>query len=373
MNITLEIHDYAIHVLCDIKITDNYYSFALNQKLKIKNIYNNGKVVCIDSCEFLDVDFRPKMCKYQLIDLSPGTLNIEYERELSGWFLFMQKELFHFSFYNAWYPTMLSHEETYEIDLAYDNQYELIQGIYNPSLNTWHYTTQNQDFVDCNIMLINKKYAIKLNVDNAVIWYFENDQKDAAKTFCNTLKDVSNFYYQLYGYHKSGDLTIVLLPEKYKGMGAYQRTGLTVFAETIKSNDWITHSISHEIGHNYANGASCTSWEDWLNETHAEWNALLFELKHNPQLFDKLMQLKSNQYKGDYQIKPLGETRPEDVHETGTLIYYDIYQQLGEEAIITLLKTFDSLEIKDTAHYLEELSKKDNDLFLLLSSKLNIK
>ena len=53
--------------------------------------------------------------------------------------------------------------------------------------------------------------------------------------------------------------------------------------------------------------------------------------------------------------------------------YYDIYQQLGEEAIITLLKTFDSLEIKDTAHYLEELSKKDNDLFLLLSSKLNIK
>ena len=82
------------------------------------------------------------------------------------------------------------------------------------------------------------------------------------------------------------------------------------------------------------------------------------------------MQSRKKKYSGDYKIRPNGESRPSDVHETGTLIYYEIYQHLGAGAIITLLKTFDALQIKDTEHFMQALSKEDRTLYVLLLSKL---
>lgn len=370
MNIDLRINGDTIKALCDIQVAKKYYRFSLNSTLKIIKVTNNGCPVEIEPCEIITVEFRPPMRQYQLNNLIPGRLLIEYEGELTGWFLFMTDELLHFSFYNAWYPTLLEHEDVYEITLQCDERYEMVQGIYNQQSHTWYYSTKNQSFTDCNIMLINKEKAKKLIAGNTIIWYFQKEQEEAAKVFYNTFSKLSDFYFELYGYHNSMESIIVFLPDKYPGMGAYQRTGLTVFAETSNNLEWLSHVLSHEMGHGYSNGASCTSWEDWINETHAEWNALLYELKYNPQFFERLMQSRKKKYSGDYKIRPNGESRPSDVHETGTLIYYEIYQHLGAGAIITLLKTFDALQIKDTEHFMQALSKEDRTLYVLLLSKL---
>ena len=85
-----------------------------------------------------------------------------------------------------------------------------------------------------------------------------------------------------------------------------------------------------------------------------------------------MLESKEKNYKGNYSIKPDGDKRPYDVHETGTLIYYDIYKQLGEKSIISLLKTFDGVQVKDTAHYLDVLFEKDATLFQILSLRLRL-
>lgn len=34
--------------------------------------------------------------------------------------------------------------------------------------------------------------------------------------------------------------------------------------------------LAHEMGHSYAFGADANTWQDWLNETHAEWSAMTY-------------------------------------------------------------------------------------------------
>ena len=92
MNIDLRINDGTIKALCDIQVAKKSYSFSLSSTLKIIKVMNNGCPVEIESSKIIEVEFRPQMRQYQLINLIPGRLVIEYEGELTGWFLFMTDE-----------------------------------------------------------------------------------------------------------------------------------------------------------------------------------------------------------------------------------------------------------------------------------------
>ena len=372
MNIYLKIENDEICVLCNVQVSKPSFTFALCHSLSVKRIENNGIPAKVESISSLQTEFRPAMKQYNIGELEKGNLLIEYGGRLDGWFLFMQEDIYHFSFYNSWYPVLLEQEESYEIDLRCNECYELIQGKYDLQKRVWHYSTVGQTFVDCNILLINKEKAHKCGMENAAVWYFQDQQSEIAEKFANIVTEANVFYNNLYGYNNQNGSTIVLLPEKYKGMGAYQRTGLTVFADTNLNLEWITHVLCHELGHAYANGAECTTWEDWLNETHAEWNALLYELENRPQFFQRLMETKEKNYQGNYLVKPDGENRPDNVHETGTLIYYEIYKQMGKEAIVNLLKTFDGMKVKNTSYFLKALREKEPNLYRLLALKANL-
>ena len=370
MNIDLKWQGNSIFVQCDIAITQGEYQFSLNDLLRITKIRNNETDTEIDSQQHVNLPFRPLLRQYQMKKLAPGVLHVEYEGQLNGNFLFMEENIRLFGFYNAWYPLVTGGDEVYDITVHGDDRYELIQGAYEPESGVWKYSTGGQQFVDCHIMLINKEKACRLTAEYADIWYFHQEQEKVAWAFFRGFSQVSEFYRQLYGRGIAGKSIIVLLPEKYKGMGAYQRTGLTVFAEVSENTERLQHVLFHEIGHNYATGASCTSWEDWLNETHAEWSALLYEQKYHPAFFEQLMQEKRRRYTGSYRLKPDGENRPWDVHQTGTLIYDDIYRQFGAEAVEMLLKTFDELTVKDTEHFLQALAKENEVLYEMLQSKI---
>ena len=366
MNIDLELHGEKIYVKCNMHLTQSECRFALNSLLKITKIRNNDADAVITSEQIVNMPFRPPLRQYQLDNLVPGVLYVEYEGCLNGNFLFMEENIKLFGFYNAWYPLVADDEEPYEVTVHADKEYELIQGVYDPASSTWAYSTKDQDFVDCHIMLINREKACRLTAEHVDIRYFHKEQEKAAQAFFRGFSEVYEFYKNLYGHGIAGNSTIVLLPEKYRGMGAYQRTGLTVFAEVCENTEWLLHMLFHELGHNYATGAPCTSWEDWLNETHAEWSALLYELKYHPAFFEQLMQVRQQRYTGTYRLKPDGENRPQDVHQTGTLIYENIYRQFGTEAIVTLLQTFDELKVKDTAHFLQALAEKNHTLCKIL-------
>ena len=101
------------------------------------------------------------------------------------------------------------------------------------------------------------------------------------------------------------------------------------------------HILAHEIGHAYAAGADTISYHDWLNETHAEWSALLYLEKFRRKLFEDLtekMEAESRASDKTLCLRECGDRRPDNVHRTGTLIYYRIFKEYGEEVIAVLVE-----------------------------------
>lgn len=350
MKLDLKIINDEIYVKCEVIVTKDHYSFALLHTLQATQFKNNDRYVnsiCKEECS---MKFQPPMIKYTFQDLQEGVLSFEYCGKLEGPFLFMQEELIHMSYYNGWYPIGYDVIEEYDITVHCDSSYELIHGQFDKEENVWFYTTRHQTIVDCNIILINKSQALSYINEKVHIYYFDENHKEYMQKYFDRYISVYEYYVSLYENDKIGFNSIVFLPEKYQ-FGAYKRDHLIVFSEFEKD----LHTLAHEIAHAYASGANVNSWEDWLNETHAEWSALLYEEEHNLSYFEHLLKERYRGYKGNYKLNALSDQRPDDVHETGTLIYYEIYKKYGKDAIKTLLKIFDQLENKNTDSFLRQL------------------
>lgn len=367
MKLYVKINGKQIHVQCEEEINSDRYNFALAETLNVCNVKNNSKSVSPIIQDY-EIQFLPGMKKYELRDLENGILSFEYSGTLEGYFLFMQEEIYHFSIYNGWYPMEFDARGNYNITLEVDDTYELINGVYENKV--WTYTTEHQSIQDCNILLVYKEKAFYYVNKNVSLYYFDRKVQIYMKKFMEKYSSIYNFYAEFYGTDKIHHTSIVFLPERYQ-IGAYKRDNLIVYSELLDDTYEDMHRLAHEMAHAYAIGAETNTWEDWLNETHAEWSALLYEFENEPSSFEKSIKEKMSEI--DIKngcLKPDGNKRPENVHEAGTLIYYDIYLEYGIESIKILLKTFDELENKNTYDFIEALARKDMSLARIIESNV---
>ncbi len=139
----------------------------------------------------------------------------------------------------------------------------------------------------------------------------------------------------------------------------YGRRGLlwcSTFGETETD---IIALWAHETAHNWCHGADTNSWEDWLNETTAEWAALLFALKsNNKKLFNQILMPKINCYPNLPSIRTTNGSRPAGVHDKGTVLFYKIYLETNFETMEKVLRCFTDLRIKNTHNFIKRLRHK---------------
>ena len=355
MKIEAVISKEHINNCCTQAVEQTQYTFALSAKLHLVGVFNNGQPVEGVEAEECEMAFRPAMKKYTVKGLHSGELCISYGGVPEGYFLFMQDELIHMSLYNGWYPVGFDVTEEYDIFLTCDDCYQMINAEYCNESHKWFYSTRGQKIADCNLMLINKELAYSRQSSKVDIFYFDSKRSEYVESFFQSYGKICDFYRKLYGMDKLQHLTIVFLPEK-ENIGAYKRDKLIVFSHIDPDLERSLHTLAHEAAHAYAVGADTNTFEDWLNETHAEWSALLYELDHNPAILDRLIEEKrQDNGNASYSLKPCGEGRPDNVHEAGTLLYYEIYMKYGKNVISELLKIFDSLEEKTTAVFIEKI------------------
>lgn len=370
MKLDIKIKGKEIFVKCKIEVEKNIYSFTLCESLNITKIKNNNVDVTPVSVEIYELQFRPVMKKYSFNNLENGLLTFEYYGNINGSFLYMQEEIYHFSFYNGWYPIGFDVKEEYEVTIDINDNYELVNGFYDREHSVWKYSTKSQKLLkDCNILLINKEKSFKYVNNNFNLYYFNFNYEKYIKEFFDKYISIYNYYVNFYEEDMIEKTTIIFLPEKYK-LGGYKRDNLIVFSEFSEDIDEKMHSLAHEMAHSYACGADTDIWEDWLNETHAEWSAILYEFENNKRLFEKSIKNIMSMYNSNIILKPNGIERPDDVHEAGTILYYDIYKKYGIDKIKLLLKTFHQLKDKNTSAFLNELAKKDTVVTKIIESKI---
>lgn len=120
---------------------------------------------------------------------------------------------------------------------------------------------------------------------------------------------------------------------------------------------FLAHELhTHTYAYNWFSGADTDTWEDWLNETGAEWATLLFSFEISEGAFNEKVEYYQNNYKSTPIIKSPDGSRPSSgVHQRGTAMFYEIYKKYGKETIIMILQTFVELKIKTTAKLLQAL------------------
>ncbi len=355
MYLDVRITEGLLDVACSVRVGTDEVFFSLAHSFSVYSVTDGGEPIFFESVPCEQDPFRPQKNGYTVRNVKNGDIVIRYRGTVDWYFGYLRDDLIHFSYYNCWYPEEFMFEDGAEVSIHIDDTWTVVGGAYDPGMELWRYhTPKKQRIKDCNVLALNRKYYSA--VDSAYLNVFcKKGKEDICQGYISLFRSVCDFYVSLYGKNKvkKTNLVFIDVPDRH---GAYFRTGLIVNSNPPGLVPGERHGLAHEIGHAYGGGADTNSWEDWLNETTAEWSALLYDKEHDPEAYEKALN-EHRQWHGNgpLRLREAGDARADNVHETGTLIYENIYRQYGSSAIKTLLVTFDTIETKNTESFLNAL------------------
>lgn len=191
--------------------------------------------------------------------------------------------------------------------------------------------------------------------------------EEAHKTLAEDISRYSNLIlskYASFGRIDGSNISIVIAPRE--DGGGYCRSNLIVLTPNDNLDDDIRYFkyIAHELAHLWWCKATFNSWEDWLNESFAEYSALLV-------LRDIFGEDEFNQRIEKYKAKAEGlppimgidrgeEKAYEVLYIKGPLLLYELERTTGREKFIELLNIIHLGNIDTTEKFLAKLGNLTN-------------
>ncbi|MFI3255605.1 MAG: hypothetical protein R3Y63_14935 [Eubacteriales bacterium] len=284
-------------------------------------------------------------------------ITISYHGEISGWCNVLEERRIALSMYSAWYIFETSLPLTYLFYMKNMEDYNVINGRYDDSEKAWVYGETDHDIG--NLIALKKDVYLMEKGEGIEYYYFNKAEKSIGKSFTQYYQEIFEYYNTELGSREKQTLRIVSI-DREDGSGAYFRKELVVIdkmpviADEHNIRMTAIRFLGHELAHNWFMEADTSSWEDWLNETGAEWSLLSFAHKiDEKQLFEKQIAYARNNYMDSPVIKPEDLSRPSTgVHSRGVMLFYEIFQKYGIDKINVILKVLANLEITTTSNFL---------------------
>lgn len=356
LNIDLSFENNEIQAKAKFLLKDDTEDicFSLNKTLKIIKITDEYGNEYIPQCEDISFQFRPELKKYT-INSGPGVkeITVEYGGKITnGYHNVISDDCIALNWYSGWYPqkpfngTNNLFEDT-AVNIKNIENYNVIKGTRSGS--TWTYKP-----LDFDVNIIAMKNYEEIRYDFLSLTYLKRCENSLSEKYKEYPGKILDYYRNIYEFDTLPHMDIVILPNTNPYDG-YTRKQLIVLGGFCENITWVIKLIAHEIAHIWCTGADVCSWEDWLNETFAEWSALLF-IADNVGIpeFEKIINL--HRRENLPPIKTADGKRPEKgVHDQGTLMIYELYSLYGKELIIKLLKIYNKLQIKTTSEFLSAL------------------
>jgi hypothetical protein len=334
----------------------NTFRFFLGSGLLVTNVLADKKSIDFEQSKTLQLLYRDEVREVSLYsDNEFSELEISYEGIPSGWCTTINSSIKAICTYSCWYPLLSIQDSVdYMIRVSIEDGFEIVNSTQTEE-NAWKYGCSGYD--TGNILAFNKMHYKSEAAPGIRVLYRHEEEAGMARHM-NDLFTHALSYYANDLYHSDTTEEFTILSLGVEECGAYVRKGLIVFPRLYTENgerdfeeakDEITAILLHEIAHIWCKGADVTSWEDWLNETTAEWSAYLYMIDNDrSDLFIKMITRKIDEYVSFPAIRiPSGE-RSNGVHHKGTVLLYWLYQRYGIDAIRVLLRSFVSLKIKNT-------------------------
>jgi hypothetical protein len=272
--------------------------------------------------------------------------------------------------YDAWFP--MQHESrsfTYDVSITVDPTWQVSGGgqLTRASVGKWRLQQAIGTF-DINIVASRSLRNFTLE-DSALplrIDYVGLDG-DTVKRMGRTTTAIASQFAAWFGDTASEGLTIVFA-DRSRG-GGYSRPGFICYERAYMSRlpeAELSAALAHEIAHLWWSGAPVETWEDWLNESFAEYAAAMFvRTFHGQKAFDSRLSDYRKETTDTRAIRGIDRKSPQAyaaLYKKGPLILHQLEKAMGQEAFGRFLAALIQEEIHSTERLLsrlEEFSSRD--------------
>lgn len=294
-----------------------------------------------------------------------GTIHIAYETPVEGWDNCIRGDLIAISLYSHAFPAYLpcyiknsicylkSGFEGYEVYEAYLDR---ITGLYAKK-------TKKLFGEIVNIIGIPKEQVRIYQQGKIQVIYRDDCNCESVFESVSIGLQAFQYYREIFFQSDISKIDVVVLGNGDLG-GAYNREHLIVLGEPPASmpteelkNMLMYQMFAHELGHIWFGRAEVSGFEDWLNETGAEWSALLFLLHIGKKdMFDKWIAMHyDNHRRLGEAIRPKDFHHPDAIHDSGVVLFHMLYEKYGENAVLCILQILSKMEQQNTDAFLAQV------------------
>jgi hypothetical protein len=264
--------------------------------------------------------------------------------------------------YGAWFPFNPDYGEfTYSVLVSVPESLK-VAGLGKGSRTRKGWLLDEKDKVNDIVVIASprlKSSFVRKGELRITLHYVELNQvfKDYLRENVSWLLDT---FQSWFGGTSTKEITIVVLPSfRVKG-GGYTRKGFVVLCPEEKPNEESFRYIAHEIAHLWWMNAPSASWEDWLNESFAEYSALMaLRERFSDETFQEFLRRKSEKVKGLPSIHGLqreDEKAFNVLYNKGPALLGKLESQIGNEKFLRILRESSARKVRRTSDFLDILN-----------------
>lgn len=266
--------------------------------------------------------------------------------------------------YTPWFPYQPTIENlTYQVDVKIDPQYQVISMGKTKKIDNHWQILQESPKRDIIIMAAKKIHTkdIQKNGLSVDINYTAMSDSTAVDIIGGGLWILEN-YRKWFGDIKAHRASIVIAPRSMGG--GYARRGFVVLTQ-FEDVDYYQNRIgyfkyiAHEFSHLWWSKAPTASWEDWLNESFAEYSALIaVREKFGNEPFEDLIQEKRKKSKDLPAIKGIDRMNKNAhsvLYDKACVYLHELETEIGKDNFLKLLKQLTINKVNSTEQFLKVL------------------
>lgn len=273
------------------------------------------------------------------------------------------REFVELSLYSNWFPLTDSifRKTIFDVNLSIDNGYKVVS---SPDLikeDSRYKIKQKSQYGDCTIIASSKLKTIENNNEEVSVYYIRSKHKAVAQKTNIYSEWLVDYFVNIFGNISKLKNNIVILPRNK--WGGYSRHGLIVLSANMAEDKELKlfRNLAHELSHHWWNNAEITSWEDWLNESFAEYSSLMgVRMKFGEKKFNKLLKKYQNKNSNLSAIKEL-DREDDNAYMTlnckGPVLLNRLEDMIGKYKFEELLQRKHLNNISSTEEFLKLLSE----------------
>lgn len=336
--------------------------FYLNKNAKITNLKINNSPSNYKSEDATDYMIDFKKIIVENIYKKDFRLQIQYSYPLDR----IENETFLYnphwielSFYTGWFPINLDDRNySYKLDFQTPRNYQIISSgnVINDKNKTVIINKENYKDIP---VIISDKFQVFSASNDVIKFYGTLLSNEQIKDLQNTSDNIYNYFDRIFG--KSDSKNIIVAVNPFAHPMSYARKGFISLSLKKGFADNDKKTLAHEIGHLWWKNASFGTYEEWLNESFAEFSALdWMQRKVSPTEFKEILKKYEKASQNPEKISQLTPNHDKwysIVYYKYPYILYQLKQKIGNERMLSFLKATYENKISSTRSLLELLRK----------------